>query len=60
MGNHSVDPDLWGFCGAEDTQFGEVPGRQERPGNANGTVRSSAGSGTLTTAGDHAGDVTNT
>lgn len=25
-------PDLWGFCGAEDTQLGEVPGPSAAPG----------------------------
>ena len=39
VGNHAVDPDLWEFCGAEDTRLSEVPGRQEHPGNATGAVR---------------------
>jgi len=33
-----VDPDLWEFCGAEDTRLSEVPGRQEHPGSATGAV----------------------
>ena len=31
-GTHSADPDLWGFCGAEDTQLGEVPAPPGAPG----------------------------
>jgi len=38
VGNHAVDPDLWEFCGAEDTRLSEVPGRQEHPGSATGAV----------------------
>jgi len=32
VGNHAADPDLWGFCGAEDTQLNQVSRPSGTPG----------------------------
>ena len=41
VGNHATDPDLWGFCGAEDTQLNQV----SRPSGAPGQGALPAGHG---------------